>query len=78
MDATTQAGWDRWCEAHIQRALAAQTEFSEEQRGLLVQLIVLLREEWRDADQKLREEIGGLRAELEILRSIVAGKTVEI
>jgi hypothetical protein len=57
MDAKTQRRWDERVRAHI---AAQTTEFSEEQRGVLVQLIVAHRAEWRSADEKLREEIGSL------------------
>jgi hypothetical protein len=83
--AMDQAGWDHWCEAHIQRALAAQQEFSEVQREVLTYLIVEIRkgyrkewrEEWREEvaaeNKKLRDEFAAetkkLREEIATLRS---------
>jgi hypothetical protein len=44
MDLETQRRFDKWCKAHIQRALA---EYQEQMEEALVYVINTLREEWR-------------------------------
>jgi hypothetical protein len=55
-----------WIDAPIKSALA---EHKENLRVAMAQLIVALRREWRSETAALREEIGALRADLEILRA---------
>jgi hypothetical protein len=54
MDAKTQRRWDERVRAHI---AAQTTEFSEEQRGVLVQLIVAHRAEWRSAEKNCEKKL---------------------
>lgn len=75
MDAEQQRGWDTWVRAHIKNALAEQPLFSEEQVDVIAETISLFREELH---KHIATELGQLRADIEILRSIVAGKTGEI
>lgn len=62
----------------MQQPQQQNEDFSEVQRGVLAALIVELRKEWRKSDKKLREEIGSLRADVEILRGIVRGEVKQI
>ena len=64
MDAEAMAKWGRWFDNRVNLHLE---NFAEITGG-----------EISAEFQKLYEEIGGLRAEVEILRSIMSGKTVEI
>jgi len=73
MDAEQQKQWDTWCDGRIEKKMRdvfidAIAEF--------VSKYVTKRIEAEVA--KLNEQIGSLRADNEILRSIVAGKTINI
>jgi hypothetical protein len=68
MDAATQAQWNAWCEAHIARALAAHDAAFDQV------LAKVISEERKRARRHVAKELGQLRAEIEILRSIVRGE----
>jgi hypothetical protein len=76
MDPQTAAGWNGWARAHVAIALAEHDKLMTEAVAQFVSEYVAKR--LKDEVAKLSAEVGQLRADQEILRSIVAGKTVEI
>jgi hypothetical protein len=73
MDAATQAGWDAWVTAHIKKALAAQPLFSNAQIDTLAEFVS---EYATKRINGLQQDIGALRADIEILRTIVKSHNV--
>ena len=71
MDAETQKGWDRWVRAHIQRE-------SEVLIDATVEYVVSREKLLRDEIAKLAEEVGQLRAELAVLRSIDRADVIDL
>ena len=68
MSAEQQRGWDLWRRRTIENVLAEQPLFSEAQIDLIAETIAEFRMELHD---HVSAELGQLRAEVEILRSIV-------
>lgn len=75
MDAATEARWNEWCQAHIQRALAVQPLFSKAQKLVIADVISRLRAEWR---REIAEAVGSLRADLTVQTAIAKGEIAEI
>jgi hypothetical protein len=66
MDAATQAQWDAWADARIQKFLAGQP-FTKKQGRAIAHVIVALRREFR-------EQIGALRAEMAVEAGVAKSK----
>ena len=75
MDAATEARWNEWAQAHVQRALAAQPLFSKAQVAAIGQAISMLRKEMRD---EFAAEIASLRADMMVQAGIARGEIAQI
>jgi hypothetical protein len=68
MDPVTEAAWNEWADRKIETALRHQSEWMKHS---IAEAFVLER-------QSMREEIGSLRAEVEILRGVVKSNNIEL
>jgi hypothetical protein len=68
MDPVTEAAWNAWADRKIEAALRHQAEWMKHS---IAEAFVLER-------QSMREELGSLRAEIEILRGVVKSNNVEL
>lgn len=76
MDAATEARWNEWAEAHIERALKAYSEaYSEVLTEAMAEVISTIRKELRD---EFNAAIGSLRADLTLATGIQRGEIAEI
>ena len=67
LDAETQAAWDAWVDTKIENAL---TEFA-------ATLGEAVGRTDADTRERFEKQIGKLRAEIEVLRSVVKGSNIE-
>ena len=68
MDPVTEAAWNSWADRKIQSALNHQAEWM---KNSIAHALVLER-------QLMREEIGSLRAEVEILRGVIKSQNIGV
>jgi hypothetical protein len=76
MDAATQAAWNAWLTEYVARALEANNDAMVDATAEFVSEYV--HKHLKNENTKLREEIGSLRADIEIVRSITKGTVTPI
>jgi hypothetical protein len=75
MDPVTEEKWNRWCEAHIAKALADAPTFTPAQIEVMGQIVSELRKQLRD---EFNRELGSLRADLTLATALAKGEISQL